>query len=217
MIGSTTSSSTGISSILVEIQSRTIADSINRKKSSSGNSQTKSDSTSQTGQSKSSAKSEITAATELTNSEKSEVRQLKNRDAEVRAHEQAHIRTGGSLIRGGASYEYTTGPDNKRYAIGGEVGIDTSPVKNDPEATIIKGQHIKRTALAPREPSSQDYAVASKAQRMITAAQMELARMNREGMQSDSEDNKSTIPQMKVAQAYQPAGETTSAGFDLNG
>ena len=37
---------------------------------------------------------------------------------------------------GGASYEYDNGPDGKRYAVGGEVSIDTSTVSGDPQATI---------------------------------------------------------------------------------
>lgn len=219
MIGSTSSTSSGISPILVEIQSRAMTDSINRKKSTTGNSQTKTDNSAQAKRTELAGKSnsKSTSTSELSTSEQTEVSKLKSRDAEVRAHEQAHISAGGNLIRGGASYEYTTGPDNKRYAVGGEVSIDSSPVKNDPKATIQKGERVIRAALAPAKPSSQDYSVASSAQQMITSAQMELARLNASGAQAGGEEKNSAIPQMKVAQAYQPAGETTSAGFDLSG
>lgn len=197
-----------------------MADSINRKKNSSSNSQSNTNSASQVKREQSSSeatnKSNSASTTELTDSEQSEIRKLKTRDTEVRAHERAHINAGGNLIQGGASYEYTTGPDNKRYAIGGEVSIDTSPVKNDPEATIQKGQKVKRAALAPAKPSSQDYSVASAAQQMITSAQMELARMNREEMMGEEGDKSDAVPRVMAAQAYQAVGGDSSAGFDMS-
>ncbi|MDX1353690.1 MAG: putative metalloprotease CJM1_0395 family protein, partial [Thiomicrorhabdus sp.] len=59
------------------------------------------------------------------------INQLKARDAEVRAHEMAHLSTAGGYARGGMSFTYQMGPDGKQYAIGGEVGIDTTPVSGD--------------------------------------------------------------------------------------
>ena len=78
----------------------------------------------------------------------------------VRAHEQAHKAAAGAHAKGGPTYEYQSGPDGKRYAVGGEVQIDTSPVPNDPQATIQKMQQVQRAANAPAEPSSQDRRVA---------------------------------------------------------
>ena len=92
------------------------------------------------------------APEQLSKEEQQEVAKLKQRDAEVRAHEQAHIAAGGHYVRGGANYEYQTGPDGKRYAVGGEVSIDTSPVPDDPQATITKMQTVRRAALAPAKP-----------------------------------------------------------------
>lgn len=108
------------------------------------------------------------------------IRRLEARDLEVRVHEQAHIAAGGQHVTSGASYTYQTGPDGKRYAIGGEVGIDTSPVNNDPAATIEKAEQIVRSAMAPAEPSSQDYAVARQAQSMMVEARQELAAAEQE-------------------------------------
>ena len=88
--------------------------------------------------------------------------ELKARDREVRSHENAHRAAGGDLVRGG-SYDYQQGPDGKRYAVGGEVQIDTSPVAGDPEATAEKMGRVIRAALAPAEPSSTDLAVAAQA------------------------------------------------------
>jgi len=111
---------------------------------------------------------------ELSKEEKKKVQELKARDKEVRAHEMAHIAAGGHYVRGGASYEYETGPDGRKYAVGGEVSIDTSPVKNDPQATIQKMRVVRKAALAPAQPSGQDRAVAAKAAQQEIKAQMEL-------------------------------------------
>lgn len=116
---------------------------------------------------------------ELTEDEQREVRELDRRDQEVRRHEQAHKAAAGSHASGGPSFEYTTGPDGKRYAVGGEVNIDTSEVSGDPQATIAKMQQIRRAANAPANPSSQDRAVAAKAAEIERKAQAELAEQKR--------------------------------------
>jgi hypothetical protein len=67
-----------------------------------------------------------------------------------------------------------TGPDGQRYATGGEVGIDVSPVANDAQATLLKAETIRRAALAPAQPSGQDLSVASKAAAMANKARAEL-------------------------------------------
>jgi len=85
---------------------------------------------------------------------------------------------GGDLVRGGATFTYATGPDDKRYAVAGEVSIDTSPGRT-PEETIPKAQHIRETALAPAEPSPQDRNVAAKAVQMESNARRELGSAQR--------------------------------------
>lgn len=104
------------------------------------------------------------------------IQQLKARDLEVKSHEQAHLGVGGQYVTSGASYVYQTGPDGNRYAIGGEVGIDTSPIAGNPEATLLKAQQIQAAAMAPAKPSSQDYSVARAAMQMANNARIELAR-----------------------------------------
>lgn len=111
---------------------------------------------------------------ELTEEQQAQVTELKQRDAEVRAHEQAHVAAGGQYVTGGPTYQYQKGPDGRRYAVGGEVQIDTSPVDGDPEATIQKAQVVRAAALAPAEPSSQDLAVAAAATQMAAQARAEL-------------------------------------------
>lgn len=106
--------------------------------------------------------------------EQREISELKKRDAEVRAHEQAHASVGGQLA-GSPSYSYQTGPDGQKYAVGGEVNIDLAEVPGDPQATIIKMQQVKSAALAPADPSATDQQIAAEASRRIVEAQIELA------------------------------------------
>lgn len=119
---------------------------------------------------------------EPTEEEQEEITRLERRDAEVRAHENAHKAAAGRHARGGPTYEYERGPDGRRYAVGGEVQIDTSPVPNDADATILKMRQVRRAALAPAEPSPQDRRVASEASQQESAARREkLAQQREEG------------------------------------
>lgn len=120
-----------------------------------------------------------------TSTEYRELQVLKQRDREVRQHEQAHVAAGGAHIRGGPHYEFETGPDGRRYAVGGEVNIDTSPVPNDPEATILKMQAVRSAATAPAEPSAQDRAVAADASRNEAEARADLREQQRADDRSD--------------------------------
>ena len=114
------------------------------------------------------------------------VDQLKARDREVRAHEQAHLAAAGPYAQGGPTYTYERGPDGQNYAVGGEVSIDTAPIPGDPEATIRKAQVIKAAAMAPAEPSAQDRAVAAAASQMEAQARLELNQQRqREAEQGD--------------------------------
>ena len=109
-----------------------------------------------------------------------EIAELKARDQEVRTHEQAHKAAGGQYVVGGANYSYTTGPDGRRYAVAGEVNIDTSEIPDDPQATIQKMQQIQRAALAPAQPSGQDQQVAATAKQKEMAARQEAMRQKSE-------------------------------------
>lgn len=106
----------------------------------------------------------------------SEIQALKNRDREVRNHEQAHVSAAGGIAVSGAGFQFVTGPDGQRYAVGGEVSIDTSAVANDPVATLRKAETIRRAALAPAQPSAQDYSVAGKATAMANQASLDMLR-----------------------------------------
>ena len=138
-----------------------------------------------------SKKKAFSKSLQLTPEEQKVVQKLRNRDREVKAHEQAHLAAAGAYARGGASYDYQTGPDGRRYAVGGEVSIDTSPVANDPEATLRKAQAIRRAANAPAKPSSQDRRVASQAASMESTARQEAALKRSEENKEESESPKS--------------------------
>jgi hypothetical protein len=112
---------------------------------------------------------------QLAPEEQREVNDLRETDAKVRRHEQAHLAAAGKYAMGRASFEYETGPDGKQYAVSGEVQIDVSPVSGDPEATIEKAETVQKAALAPQDPSPQDRRVAAQAARMEAEARRELA------------------------------------------
>jgi SprA-related family len=138
--------------------------------------------------------------TDLSDEEKKMVRELKTRDTEVRAHEAAHMAAGGQYVNGGAKYSYQKGPDGQRYAVGGEVSIDTSAVKNDPQATIMKMQVVKRAASAPASPSGQDRAVAAAAAVTEMNARKEL-------MQKSSPGKTEGNTGMRISGGYTSKGE----------
>ena len=111
----------------------------------------------------------------LDKEEQKQVRELEKRDREVKAHEAAHKASAGGYARGGAGYEYQTGPDGRQYAVGGHVDIDAGPVQGNPRATLQKALTVQRAALAPADPSGADRAVAASAARMAMEAQKEMA------------------------------------------
>jgi len=133
----------------------------------------------------------------LSKDQEAQVRDLKKADAEVRAHERAH-KTAAGPYAGSIQLEYTSGPDGRRYATSGEVDIDISPVRGDPEATIDKMEVVKRAALAPQSPSPQDRAVAAQADAIKAQAQIE-----RSNNGDDPSENGGA--QQEAASAREPA------------
>ncbi|MDD7600417.1 MAG: putative metalloprotease CJM1_0395 family protein [Campylobacter sp.] len=109
---------------------------------------------------------------ELSREEQRIVSELQAADTNVRAHEAAHMAAGGGLTSP-ASYTYEQGPDNKMYAVAGEVGISTSE-GNTPQESLNKAQTIRRAALAPADPSPQDLKVAAQAASMEMSARAEI-------------------------------------------
>ncbi|MES1172643.1 MAG: putative metalloprotease CJM1_0395 family protein [Bacteroidota bacterium] len=108
----------------------------------------------------------------LSDQQARQVEQLRARDTEVRAHEAAHLAASGGL-GGSPTFDYALGPDGKRYAVGGEVSVDTSPGRT-PEETIARARTLRAAATAPADPSAQDMSVAAAAARMEAQAQSAL-------------------------------------------
>ncbi|MDD5580960.1 MAG: putative metalloprotease CJM1_0395 family protein [Methylobacter sp.] len=117
---------------------------------------------------------------ELSEADLKVISELKQRDTEVRAHEAAHLSAAAGIALGGPSFVYQKGPNGIRYAIGGEVDIDTSEVAGDPAATLQKANTIRRAALAPAQPSGPDIQVAARATAMAARAQVELFQKNQD-------------------------------------
>ena len=162
-----------------------------------------------------SASSPATQPETLTPEQQRQVQQLKEIDRIVRAHEQAHIAVGADLVRGGASFTYQTGPDDKRYAVGGEVSIDVSPGRT-PEETIPKAQHVRAAALAPADPSTQDQSVAAKASLMEANARIELSAQRQE----EAAENSSAGPLSAVQNGtrfYQAVEQSGTSSASVGG
>ena len=134
---------------------------------------------------------------------------LKARDREVRNHENAHRAAGGDLVRGG-SYDYQQGPDGRRYAIGGDVTIDTSPVPGAPEATAEKMRRVISAALAPAQPSSTDLAVAAQATAQRNRA---LAEASRESAAPSDEPTGEMANRASVYRQIAEQPQTDAAGL----
>lgn len=148
--------------------------------------------------------------------EEAVLRKLQATDLRVRAHERAHLAAAGGVARSGASFSSTRGPDGRLYATGGEVAIDASPVPGDPDATIAKAATIRRAALAPSNPSSQDRAVAARAGAMASEARAEKLREGDSESESmlkpaDSSNDNSPHP-TDLAPIDQPDNPVTKSG-----
>ncbi len=99
------------------------------------------------------------------------LQQLKQRDAEVKAHEASHMNSAGVLTIGGPRYTYQIGPDGKPYAIGGKVTLATQPAR-DSRTAEINARNLKKAALSVHDPSPQDLSAASSAEDMINEARL---------------------------------------------
>ncbi len=158
--------------------------------------------------------SQATNSPERSPEEEKLIQELRATDREVRAHEMAHQAAAGGLSKGGPTFEYQSGPDGQRYAVSGEVQIDTSGVSGNPEATLQKAQQIQRAALAPAQPSAQDRSVAVAAAAMAAEARAEIASQNTDGEKNtDSNPEESALQRVttKINEAYTDADSQKAA------
>ena len=118
--------------------------------------------------------------------QQAQIAQLSKTDRDVRQHEQAHMAAGAGLVTSGASFTYTRGPDGRNYAVGGEVGIDTSEGRT-PAETLARAQQVQAAAMAPAQPSGQDHSVAAAAAQMAMQARVDMAREQAQAAQSGAQ------------------------------
>lgn len=151
---------------------------------------------------------------ELSEEQRKEVEELQRRDSEVRQHENAYVAAAGAYAQG-VLFQYQAGPDGQRYAVGGEVSIDTSPVNDNPDATIAKARTIRSAANAPVDPSAQDRQVSAAATRMEAAAiaeKMQGTTRSEEGkiINPHGTDNETTVSETNDPVKDVPAKEESS-------
>lgn len=92
---------------------------------------------------------------------------IKQRYDEIYAHELAHKQAAGSF--GGA---IVIEKDANGIPVGGHVSIQMPTLdKSNPDKTIRHADTVIRAAMAPSDPSAQDYRVAAKARSIKAAAQ----------------------------------------------
>lgn len=146
----------------------------------------------------------------FTEFERAQLAELQSRDAAVRDHEEAHARVGGEYA-GEPRYEFQIGPDGQNYAVSGAVRIDVSPVKGDPEATIMKMEIVRAAALAPAEPSAADRRIAALADALRLAAVAELNQLRLEDIARLTEPEQNEV----FAQVFRQTNERNEPSVDI--
>lgn len=102
------------------------------------------------------------------------LKSLRQRDEEVRKHEDDHLREAGEFAKSGPRFKEITASDGKSYVVSGEVSVDVGEIKGNPKKTIEKMKQIERAALKPEEPSDKDREVHRKAMQKRLKAEKEL-------------------------------------------
>lgn len=98
----------------------------------------------------------------LTPEEDRIVEALQRRDSAVRQEEQTHAAQAGAFA-GAPVYQYEVGPDDKRYAVSGEVPVHVKNPTGDAKQLERALAILSQAATAPAAPSAQDISVAQRA------------------------------------------------------
>ena len=85
---------------------------------------------------------------------------FKNKDSEVKTHEQTHA--SGTTTTSAINYNYQVGPDGKLYAIGGSVRFDTS-IPKDPQSAKVKMDQLQSASSSVSSLSGADASIAQTA------------------------------------------------------
>lgn len=150
----------------------------------------------------------------LSPEEEEQVRELRARDREVRAHEQAHKAVAGDLATSGPTYTYERGPDGVDYAVGGEVGIALRQ-GDTPQETLNNAMRAQRAAMAPAEPSAQDRAVAAEAAQMAAEARSEIQTERAEERSGESAEGDFELPEIPEPGRGSVAGQAAQVAGSL--
>lgn len=125
---------------------------------------------------------------DMSREEQQKLRELQQTDRKVRAHEQAHVSASGRIAVSAPSYDYETGPDGKRYAVGGSVNYNV-PSTECPREELLLARQLRRMALAPMDPSPKDRAVAAKASAKEARASREVREEKAEERAEETENH----------------------------
>ncbi len=98
----------------------------------------------------------------LTLEEQHIVEALRQRDGAVHQEEETHAAQAGQFA-GAPVYEYATGPDGRRYAVGGEVPVHVRVTSGNPDDVKQALAILGLAATSPAAPSAQDLMVARSA------------------------------------------------------
>ena len=82
---------------------------------------------------------------------------FKNKDNEIRTHEQTHASLGTTTAP--INYNFQVGPDGKLYAMGGSVRFDTS-IPSNPENARVKLEELKDASSSVSSLSGADASIA---------------------------------------------------------
>jgi len=85
---------------------------------------------------------------------------FKNKDNEVRTHEQTHA--SGATTTSAINYNYQVGPDGKLYAMGGSVRFDTS-IPESSQSAKVKLEQLKKASSSVSSLSGADASIAQTA------------------------------------------------------
>lgn len=145
---------------------------------------------------------------ELSKEELKAVRDLQVRDRQVRAHEQAHVSASGRIATSAPNYEFETGPDGRKYAVGGSVSYNVPPAST-PKEELLLAQQLRRMALAPMDPSPKDRATAAK-------AAVKEAKANREIREEKAEEFKEISAAMEQTEENNQGLSESAANQELD-
>ncbi len=144
--------------------------------------------------------------------EEEKVRDLEERDRQVRQREEAHARAAGNLAKGGPRYTYEIGPDGKRYAVEGHTEIQVKS-GNTPEERLRNARRAQQAARAGGGMTPQSARVANEAKREAEKAREEIE----EERSGDTQDSPSAVDGRAILRSEKDHQLPTEGSPDAGG